>query len=161
MSRGPPATRGAISVRPEPCRRVGVWPFDAAPIPFDLSCAQGFRVAWGRPSTRLRTGLPEGPHPNLPPPGGRDYWFTSWFFVPPGIAQRGSTSVRPELCRRVGVGLPGGPMLTFPQRGEGTIVWSSLPAGLPIWDGLPGCACPWRMADQLPSTPLRSAQQLS
>ena len=52
------ARRGTPSVRPEPCRRVGGWSFDAAPIPFALSCVEGFGVAWGRPSTRLRTGLP-------------------------------------------------------------------------------------------------------
>ena len=80
-----------------------------------------------------------GPHPNLPPAGGRDFWFTSQFIV------AGTHPVRPERSRRVGVGLvsgtstslrvrgggerracplrmayPGAPILTFPRRGEGT-----------------------------------------
>ena len=78
-----------------------------APPPFALSCVEGFGVAWGRPSTRLRTGLPiwiglrlsfdcaalrSGPSTRLRMLGGgrcaQD-------------ARRGTPAVRPELCRRV------------------------------------------------------------
>ena len=58
-------------------------------------------------------GLPVGPHPNLGgsnSPLGEEIFglLLGWCrLVFPGMAWRGSSSVRPELCRRVGVGLPG------------------------------------------------------
>ena len=210
------ARRGSTSVRPELCRRVGVghstrlrtglriWAwltpsFDFAALrcaPFRFAqderrgggCAAGLPMGDG-PSTRLRTGLPGGPILTFPQRGEGTIGLFLGLFVPPGMARRGSISVRPELCRRVGVGpstrlrtglrvgawptrvsfdfaalrcapfrfaqderrggvarracpwglalrrgsgqaLPGAPILTFPQQGEGIIGWSSPGAGL-------------------------------
>ena len=119
---------GTHPVRPERSRAeskgwgwLGVRYFDFA------QDARGWGAAG--PSTRLRTGLPGGPHPNLPPAGGRDFWFTSQFIV------AGTHPVRPERSRAEskGWGWLGVRYFDFAQGARG---WGA--AGLPIEDGLPG-----------------------
>ena len=99
-----------------------------APHPFALSCVEGLGLALRRGSGQalrrgsgqaLRRGSGQaypGPHPNLPPAGGRDYLFGplpgkgggdfcfgSWFVCFSWNGLVGLHPVRPERSRRVGV----------------------------------------------------------
>ena len=55
----------------ERSRRVGVGLISGPSTPFRM------RGWWGGEGLPIEDGLPGGPHPNLPPAGGRDFWFTS------------------------------------------------------------------------------------
>ena len=94
--------------------------FDAAPVPFALSCVEGLGIGLG---ALIWVGLPGGPHPNLPPAGGRDYCFGS--SPPVGGASTGAPFPFALSCveglgmvclgaLRPWVGLPGGAIVLGP-----------------------------------------------
>ena len=101
----------------------------------DISQARSISGGWGG---LAHWGWPtRGPHPNLPPAGGRDFCagWGGWRVCPLRMAYPGAPILtfprRGEgtFARGGGVGgfaqlgmaYPGGPILTFPQRGKGLL----------------------------------------